>query len=137
MERGEVMQRVFAVFMALHGAVHAVGFTVSWGLGGPRGVAYHTTVLNGAVDVGDGGARILGLLWLAVAAAFLGVAALLWRRDPAGLAASAAILAVSLNLCLLGLPGSEIGLVVDLVLLGLLAIAPHRLVARATATEPA
>jgi hypothetical protein len=127
------MQRAFAVFMALHGAVHAIGFTVSWGLGGPRGVEYSTSVLNGAVEVGDAGVKLLGLLWLATAAAFVGVAALLWRRHPRGLALAVGLLVVSLGLCVLGLPGSEIGLAVDLVLLGLLAVAPDKFVVRIAA----
>ena len=127
------MARALAVFMALHGAVHAVGFTVSWGLGGPRGVEYSTSVLNGAAEVGDAGVKLLGLLWLATAAAFLAVAALLWRRHPRGLALTVGLLVVSLGLCLLGLPGSAIGLAIDLVLLGLLAVAPVKLVARTAA----
>jgi len=127
------MQRAFAVFMALHGAVHAIGFTVAWQIGGPRGIEYSTRLLNGTVEVGDSGTRLFGLVWLAVAVAFLGGAALLWRRHPRSLLLAAALLAVSLNLCILGLPGSEIGLAIDLMLLGLLAVAPDRLAFRAAA----
>jgi hypothetical protein len=125
-----VTQRAFAAFFALHGAVHAVGFTVAWQIGGPRGVDYSTALLNGSVEIGDAATRVFGLVWLAAAAAFLGVAALLWRRNPLGLPLAVALLLGSLILCALGLPESVIGLAVDIALLGLLAVVPDRLVAR-------
>jgi hypothetical protein len=124
-----VTQRAFAVFFALHGAVHAIGFTVAWQIGGPRGVEYSTALLNGAVEIGGAGTRMFGLVWLAATAAFLGVAALLWRRSPLGRPLATALLLGSLILCALGLPESVIGLAVDIALLGLLAIVPDRLVA--------
>jgi hypothetical protein len=119
---------VFAVFMGLRGAVHAIGFTVPWGLEGPKGVDYSTTLLAGSIDVGDAGVRLLGLVWLATGAALLGVAALLWRRHALAMPAAVGLLAVSLVLCVLGLPGSVYGLIIDIVLLGLLASVPERLV---------
>jgi hypothetical protein len=113
--------------MGLHGAVHATGFTVPWGLGGPKGVDSSTSLLAGSIEVGDVGVKLVGLVWLATAAAFLGVAVLLWRRHPLALRATVGVLAVSLVLCVLGLPGSQYGLVIDLVLLALLATVPEKL----------
>ncbi len=122
-------QRAFALFFALHGAVHAIGFTVAWQMGGPRGVEYSTALLNGNVEIGDMGTRVFGLIWLATAAALLVTAALLWRRSPLGRSLALTLLLVSLGLCVLGLPESVMGLVIDVALLGLLAVAPGRLTA--------
>jgi hypothetical protein len=123
-----VIQRAFAVFFALHGAVHAIGFTVAWQIGGPRGVEYSTALLNGAVEIGDAGARLFGLIWLAAAAALMAGAALLWRGHPRSRELAVGLTLGSLCLCILGLPGSEIGLAIDLGLLALLAAVPDRLV---------
>jgi hypothetical protein len=124
-----LLPRAFALFMALHGIVHAVGFTVPWRLGGPRGTDYSTRLFNGTVEVGDPGVKIVGLLWLAAAFAFLAVAVLLWRRHALAARLSIAMLVLSTGLCIAGLPGSIYGLVIDIVLLGLLAVMPDRLVA--------
>ena len=128
-----MIHRAFAVFFALHGAVHVIGFTVAWQIGGPRGVEYSTALLNGAVEIGDTGTRVFGLIWLAATAAIVAAAAVLWRGHPRGRQTAVALTLVSLGLCLLGLPGTQYGLAIDLALLALLAVVPDRLVARAAA----
>jgi hypothetical protein len=126
-----VIQRGFAIFFALHGAVHAIGFTVAWQIGGPRGVEYSTALLSGAVEIGDVGTRLYGLVWLAAAAALVAGAALLWRACPRSRELAIGLTLGSLCLCTLGLPGSQFGLAVDMGLLALLAAVPDRLVAGA------
>jgi hypothetical protein len=131
------LPRAFAVFLALHGIVHVIGFTVSWRLGGPRGVEYSTSLFNRSLEAGDAGVKLVGLIWLATALAFLAVAVLLWRRHAWALRLTVALLVVSLGLCIAGLPGSIMGLAIDVTLLAILALAPDRLVPRpGTAPRP-
>lgn len=58
------MRIALAVRMALHGVAHAPGFVGSWRLAALEGMPYHTTLLGGAIDVGDAGMRVVGLAWL-------------------------------------------------------------------------
>lgn len=123
-----LLARAFAVFFALHGIVHVIGFMVPWGLGGPRSIAYSTTLFNRSLEVGDVGVKLVGLIWLATALAFLAVAVLLWRRHAWAVRLTIGLLLVSLVLCVAGLPGSIMGLAIDVALLAILAVAPQKLV---------
>ncbi|MGZ6273704.1 MAG: hypothetical protein ACXWM8_05385 [Candidatus Limnocylindrales bacterium] len=125
-----VLPRAFAVFMALHGIVHVIGFTRTWKLGGPKVVEYSTSLFNGSVDVGDLGIRLVGLAWLATAVAFVAAAVLLWRRYSLALQLTIALLFVSLGLCIASLPGSIYGLIIDVATLAALAVMAEKLVAR-------
>ena len=122
------LARAFAVFFALHGVVHVIGFAVPWKLGGPRSVAYSTSLFNRSLEVGDAGVKLVGLIWLATALAFLAVAVLLWRRHAWAVRLTIGLLLVSLVLCVAGLPGSIMGLAIDVALLAILAVAPQKLV---------
>jgi hypothetical protein len=124
--------RVFAVFLVLHGLVHLIGFTVPWRLGGLRGSEYSTLVLNRSIEVGDSAVKLLGLLWLAAAVAFIVVGAMVWRGHPFALRAVVALLLSSAVLCIVDLPTSVMGLVIDVALLALLAVAPRGLLVRPT-----
>jgi hypothetical protein len=68
-------------------------------------------------------------VWLAVAVAFVVVGVMLWRGHPWARRTTVALLLASLVLCIVGLPGSVIGLVIDVVLLALLAVVSDRLIA--------
>jgi hypothetical protein len=125
-----LLPRFFAVFMALHGIVHIVGFTVAWGLGGPRGVEYSTQILNHSIEVGDTGARLLGFVWLAAAVGFLIVAVMIWRGHRWAIRSTVALVVGSLVLCAVGFPNAVFGLIIDVVLVGLLAFASEKLVGR-------
>ena len=125
-----LLPRLFAVFMALHGLVHVVGFTVPWGLGGPRGVEYTTRILNQSIEVGDAGARLLGFVWLAAAAGILIAAVMIWRGHRWALRSTVAVVVGSLALCAIGFPNARFGLIIDIVLVGLLAFASEKLVGR-------
>jgi hypothetical protein len=81
------------------------------------------TLLAGAIDAGDSGIRVVGLLWLAVALAFvtLGVGVLAsapWWRN-----LTLVLTAVSLVLCVFGLPVAKIGILANLLLAAYLAAA--------------
>jgi hypothetical protein len=61
---------LLAGLMVLHGAAHLVSFFEAWRLV-PGGFPYKTTVLAGRVDLGDGGVRAVGVIWLFVSVAFV------------------------------------------------------------------
>lgn len=132
-----LLPRAFAVFLALHGLVHLVGFTVPWRLGGLRSSQYSTRILDHSLEVGDAAVKALGLLWLAAAIAFVVVGVMVWRGHRWARRATAAVLLVSLVLCAIDLPGSVIGLAIDVVMLALLAIVPDRLFGRHDRIYPA
>lgn len=125
-----LLPRVFAVFVVLHGLVHVIGFTVPWGLGGLRGSEYSTRILNHSLEVGDTAVKGIGLVWLATAIALVVVGVWLWRGHPRALRTTIALLLGSAVLCTINLPGSAMGLAIDVVLLALLAVGSDRLIVR-------
>jgi len=126
----QLLPRALAVFLALHGLVHVIGFTNAWGLGSPKGVKHTTLILNGSVDVGDAAMKALGFVWLAAVVAFLVVAVMVWRGHPWARRTTIVVVVASLVLCTIALPNAVIGLVIDVVLLALLAVASSWLIAR-------
>lgn len=114
-----MMRFALAAFLIAHGVAHVVGFAVPWRLVSASDVPYRTTLLAGTIDVGDVGARAVGVIWLLAAVAFvlLGTAVLAgWRvHSPLFI-----VLGLSLVLCALGWPDTRIGAVVNIVLLALL-----------------
>jgi hypothetical protein len=116
-----------AVFLILHGLVHLMGFAVSWQLATMQELAYRTTIFNGALDVGDAGARVLGIAWLLAAAALVGAGVLVWRGSPSAVVATAAAAVFSLVVCAAGLPDAFRGLSIDIALVaGLIAVGSRR-----------
>ena len=116
-----MLHRAIAAFLAAHGIAHLLGFLSAWRLGEFPDVPYSTWILNGSVDVGDAGIRLVGLLWLAAAAAFVGAAALAWRPATIAGPVTAIAAAGSLLVCTLGLPAAVVGVVIDVAILGALA----------------
>lgn len=121
-----MMRRIAAVVIALHGVVHLIGLAVPWQIATVEGFAYRTTVLGGALDVGDAGARILGLVWLALAVGFVVAALGVWRGDPRAIGLTVVLAVVSLLVCLAGLPETAAGVAVDAVILAILAFGASR-----------
>ena len=106
-----------AIVLALHGLVHALGFVALWRMAELEGIAYRTSVVDGRLEIGDAGARILGLAWLVLVPAFLVAAygvvtARRWALPVVGLVAAA-----SLVVSILGLPDSRPGLMIDVAIL--------------------
>jgi hypothetical protein len=116
------MRFVLAFFLLAHGVAHLVGFVSSWKLATLAELPYKTTVFSGRVDVGDGGIRVMGVLWLLAALAFL-VAAIAVATE-AGWAGRFTVAAgiASLMLCLVGWPDTRVGVAVNVGLVLLLAI---------------
>lgn len=118
------MKYAIAALLAGHGVAHLVGFLVSWRLMEAPEMPYRTTILQGAIDLADGGIRVYGVIWLMLALGF-GASALMvvagsdiWQRLALALAAA------SLVMCALGWPETRIGLAVNL---GILAFGLFRL----------
>lgn len=117
------MRIVLALLMIAHGVAHLPGFLVPWRLMTVREMPHVTTILSGRVDLGEGGIRLVGLLWLGGAMVFAaaGVGALLRAPWWSGLALGAAI--GSLLLALVSLPAARVGVWANLLILALLIAA--------------
>ena len=116
------MRIVGAVYLLVHGICHAVGFLVPWKIITSKEEPYKTTLFAGALEAGDVGIRLIGVFWLLTSVAFLvtawgSFASLPWWRGSA-----TALAAISLVLCVLGLPGAKIGIPANLLLLAYLAV---------------
>jgi hypothetical protein len=113
--------------LALHGIIHLIGFVVPWKLATFEGFPYATTALNGQVELGADGARILGLAWLVCAVGFVACSYAVWRRSRWAVPLTIVVAAASLVVCVLGLPAAVAGIPIDL---GILAVAAYLLVRR-------
>jgi hypothetical protein len=112
-----ILRIVLGTILILHGLIHLLGFVAYLHLATIETLPYRTDLLSGALEVGEVGARIYGLLWGLAAVGFVvaGVAvfALLpWWR---GLTVLVALL--SLALTVLGLPYSPFGVVLNVAIL--------------------
>jgi hypothetical protein len=114
------MRVLLAALLIGHGVAHVVGFAVPWRLVTSAEVPYRTTVAGGLVDVGPAGVRLIGILWLLVAVAFVSVGAGVMQRATWWFREALAILMVSFVLCLLGWPESRPGIVANVLILALL-----------------
>lgn len=110
-----------AVVLAVHGAIHLIGFVVPWQLASVEGFPYRTTQLAGLVDVGAVGARAVGVIWLALAFGFIVASWVVWREEPWAVDLVVAVALGSLIVCVLGLPESAAGVFVNLAILTIAA----------------
>jgi len=118
---GTAARRIAAVVLALHGVVHLIGFVVPWRLAQVEGFAYRTTVLDGAIELGQTGALVIGLAWLAAAAGFVLAAVGVWGARPWAVPLAGVLAAGSLAVCVMGLPETLAGIVVNVAILGAVA----------------
>jgi hypothetical protein len=117
------MRFALAAILIVHGVAHAVGFVVPWKLMSTAEVPYRTAILGGVTDLGDAGARALGVVWLVAAVAFVLLAGALLAGWNVRLWIFA-MLSMSIVLCVVGWPEARIGLVVNAVLLAALLAMP-------------
>jgi hypothetical protein len=115
------MRIALSILLLLHGIAHLPGFLVSWRLMKAESVSYGTTIVGGALDVGDSGIRLVGVLWLLVAAACVvaGVAGL--RGTPGWPTLALTAVTFSFLLCIIGWPAARMGLALDVALLAVLS----------------
>jgi hypothetical protein len=111
---------LLGLLMALHGVVHVLGFVVPWQLAHPEGFPYKTTLLSGRLDVGPVLIRVVGVVWLVIAAAFVAGAISLFARQPWWWGVALAASAASLVLTALSWPEARVGVALNVVLLVLL-----------------
>jgi hypothetical protein len=116
------MTWAIAALLVAHGFAHLVGFVGSFALM-PAKVPHATTLLGGRLDVGEGGIRAVGVLWLAAALAFFVMATATVLRTDWWARATAVVALASLALCLTSLPEAKIGIIVNVVIIVLVAVA--------------
>jgi hypothetical protein len=110
-----------AGLLAAHGLIHLIGFAVPWRIAVLDGFAYRTTALGGAIALGDTGARLVGLGWLALAIGFVVAAVATWRGASWARVLTAALALASVGVCVLGMPETAAGIVVNVSILAVLA----------------
>jgi hypothetical protein len=96
---------------------------VPWDLATIAGFPYRTTALNGTIALGGAGARAVGIAWLACAVGFVLAGLGIWRGGSWALPLTAALAAVPIVDCVLGLPEAIAGIVVNAAILGIVAFA--------------
>ena len=111
------MKFVIGGLFILHGFAHLVGFVVPWGLMKSDEMEYKTTLLGGLWDIGDGGIRAVGLIWLAAALAFVLAAIGVFSGASWWVGLSLAVALGSFILSILGWPDSRIGVIVNIVII--------------------
>lgn len=111
---------IVAIVFIVHGLVHLIGFVVPWRLADVEGFAYKTTLLFGNLDVGDVGIRVIGLLWLLVAIGFVVAGVALFTSQSWWQMLTLWVTLLSLVICILGLPDSQFGVLVNLAILAYL-----------------
>ena len=116
------MSRILIGLLIVHGIAHLPGFAVPWRLMVSPELPYRTTILAGRFEVGDIGVRAVGLAWAVVAVAFLALAWAIGAGAPWARVAIATAVVASLTLCAAGWPDARIGVVANLLILGLLAV---------------
>jgi len=109
---------ILAVVVATHGVLHLIGFVVPWRIATVTGFPYRTMAFSGLADVGDVGVRLIGVVWLVCAVGFVVAGVGIVRRAPWGLPLTAGLAVVSLVVCLIGLPETVAGIVVNLAIMG-------------------
>jgi hypothetical protein len=110
------MSTALALLLIAHGIAHLVGFVVPWHIVPAPDLAARTTVFGGTLDLGEGGTKIFGILWLVLAAGFIaaGVAVISGWWDSVWIVR---LTAMSLILCIAGWPDTRIGLAVNVAIL--------------------
>lgn len=114
------MRFVLAALMALHGVAHLVGFAGAWQLAPAKDIPYKTTVFAGHVELGGTGIRVIGVLWLLTALAFVVSAAGAVTNRHWWVGAALAATCVSLAMTIVEWPEARIGLFVNLTVLAAL-----------------
>lgn len=107
-----------AVLLALHGAIHGMGFALLWQLTEPGELRYGDSVPEAGSALGFA----VGLVWLLAGAAFVYGAWLLSKRADRWLPVVAGSAAVSLVVVALMRAETAVGLGVDLAVLAVCAV---------------
>ena len=116
------MKILIAIFLCIHGVAHLVGFVVLWKIAQLEEIPHKTTLLNGSLDIGEIGIKIVGILWLMTAIAFFVSVYFIFSHSPLWLVFTTFIILLSIILCILGWPDSKIGVFANFFILLVLFI---------------
>jgi hypothetical protein len=121
----QVAWRAFGVFLGVHGLAHLVGTETSFRFADEGGTAHY---LGGLWSISDPTVlRVVGVVWVLPAAAFLLAAWGFWIGAPWRRSALVAAAALSTVVCAVALWAAIIGLVIDVALLSFaLWLGTHR-----------
>jgi hypothetical protein len=111
---------LIAIGLMLHGLIHLIGFVVNWQIVTIKDISYSTTVLAGKINLGDGGIRIVGVLWLLATIGYVVAGVGLLMLAPSWLGLTLWVTGFSLVLCILGWPEAQFGVYIDLIILAYL-----------------
>ena len=111
---------ILALILGIHGLIHLIGTSVYLQLVDVDGFSYKTTLLGGRVDLGDGGIRIFGALWILPAIGFVAAALGLLEGWSWWSVALLATTLVSTILTVLDWNVAVMGAIVDFAILGAL-----------------
>jgi hypothetical protein len=67
----DILRYAAAVIVGVHGLIHLMGFVAYWPLAEIKELPYKTTQLEGRVDLGRRGMRVVSVLWLLAATGFV------------------------------------------------------------------
>lgn len=107
------MRYAFALLLGLHGIAHLVGFLVPWGLVESENDGTRTTLMEGTIEVSATSIRMVAILWIPLALAFLAAATGLVAGAAWWYSATVFTAAASLVFCVIHLPEARIGLYVN------------------------
>lgn len=106
-----------AAVLLVHGLVHVIGFLVPWRLTTFPDFAYTTSAAWGTLQLGDAGARLVGLVMLGLSVAFVVAALAVLRRLRWALPLTVVVTLVSLAACMLQSPAAILGVAINLAIL--------------------
>jgi hypothetical protein len=109
---------IVAAVVSAHGVIHLIGFVVPWRIATVTGFPYRTSAFGGLADFGGVGVRLVGVVWLVCAVGFVVAGVGIVRRAAWALPLTAVLAVVSLVVCLMGLPETVAGIVVNMAILG-------------------
>lgn len=112
-----MVRLLLGLLCVVHGVPHLVGFFAAWRPSAIPELPHKTTVLSGRVDLGEVGIRVLGVGWLLLALAFIGAACLFWFHVPQATGALLSLAIISFVFSLVAWPDSQIGVVVNLIVI--------------------
>ena len=88
------------MYLIVHGLIHLFGFVANSQIVETEDITYQTTVLAGRLDVGDVGTRVLGIVWLLAAVAFVVSGVTIFSSPAWWWSFTLAVTVVSMALCI-------------------------------------
>lgn len=112
-----LLRIAIGIALALHGAIHVIGFVAPWRLALIQGMPDPALALFGHVHLGEGGARIVGVFWLAAGAAFVVAAVGVMGGAPWAVPLTLGAAIGSTVLCVVGAPAALPGVIVNVLVM--------------------